>query len=157
LGNLIKARTLVVGAILSEAGDAAIDDARIDLADALVIDAEFCLDVGTEILDHNVGLLSEPLEYLEAFRVLQVERHRAFIAVQVLEIRSLARAARLLAGSVLQQRVDLDDVGAPVRELPYAGRSRADAGEVEHGEAGKGLRGTWEGHFGETPATLRVR
>jgi hypothetical protein len=36
---------------------------------------------------------------------------------------------------------------APVRELPHAGRPGADAGEIEHGEAGHGLRGAWEGHF----------
>jgi hypothetical protein len=35
---------------------------------------------------------------------------------------------------------------APVRELPHAGRPGADAGEIEHGETGKGLRGAWEGH-----------
>jgi hypothetical protein len=47
---------------------------------------------------------------------------------------------RLLAGGVLQQGVDFDDIGAPIRELPHAGRSGADANEIEHGEAGQGLR-----------------
>ncbi len=56
LRDLIEARPLVIGAVLAEAGDAAIDDARIDLAQALVIDAELGLDVGAEVLDHHVGL-----------------------------------------------------------------------------------------------------
>ena len=72
LRDLIEARPLVIGAVLAEAGDAAIDDARIDLAHALIVDAELCLDVGAEILDHDVGLFDEPLEHLEALRVLQV-------------------------------------------------------------------------------------
>ena len=137
----------MIGPVLAEPGDAAIDDARIDLAQALIVDAELGLDVGAEVLDHDVGLRGEALEHLEALRVLQVERHRALVAVQILEVRAMARAARLLAGRVLQQRIDLDDIGAPVGELPHAGRPRTDAGEVEHGEAGKGLRGAREGHL----------
>src|SRR5215213_8891292 len=64
LRDLIEARPLVVGAILAEAGDAAIDDARVDLAQALIVDAEFALHVGTKILDHDVGLFRQPLEHL---------------------------------------------------------------------------------------------
>ena len=60
----------------------------------------------------------------------------------------MARSARLLAGGVLQQRIDLDDIGAPIRELAHASRPGADPGEVEHGEAGEGLRGAREGHSG---------
>ena len=146
LRDLIEARPLVIGAVLAEAGDAAIDDARVDLAQALIVDAELCLDVGAEVLDHDVGLLGEALEHFEALRVLQVERHGPLVAVQILEVRALARAARLLAAGILQQRVDLDDVGAPVRQLPHAGGPGANAGEIEHGETGEGLRGAWEGH-----------
>ena len=146
LRDLIEARPLVIGPVLAEAGDAAIDDARVDLAQALIVDAELCLDVGTEVLDHDVGLLGEALEHFEALRVLQVQRHRPLVAVQILEVRALPRAARLLASRILQQRVDLDDVGAPVRQLPHAGGPGADAGEIEHGETGKGLRSAWEGH-----------
>ena len=147
LRDLIEAGTLVVGAILPEARDAAIDDARIDLAHAFVIDAEFCLHIGTKILDDDIGLLRQAAEYVEALGVLQVERDRALVAVQVLEVRPLARAARLLAAGVFQQRIDLDDIGAPVRQLPHAGRPGTDAGEIEHGEAGQGLRGARDGHF----------
>ena len=146
LRDLIEARPLVIGAVLAEAGDAAIDDARVDLAHALVVDAELVLHVGPEVLDHHVGLFREALKHLEALGVFQIERHRPLVAVQVLEIRTMARAARLLAAGVLHQGVDLDDIGAPVRELPHAGRPGADAGEIEHGEAGQGLRGAREGH-----------
>ena len=140
LRDLIEAGALVIGAILAEAGDAAIDDARIDLAHALVIDAELGLHVGAEILDDDIGLLRQAPEHLEALWILQVERHRALVAVQVLEVGTVARAARLLAAGVLHQGVDLDDIGAPVRELPHAGRPGTDAGEIEHGEPGQGQR-----------------
>jgi hypothetical protein len=62
--------------------------------------------------------------------------------MQVLEIRSLARSAGQLTAGVAGQGIDLDDIGAPVRELPHAGRPGADAGEIKHGEAGKRRRGT---------------
>ena len=32
-------------------------------------------------------------------------------------------------------------IGAPIGKLPHAGRPGADAGEIKHGEAGRGLRG----------------
>jgi len=99
-----------------------------DLAHALIIDAEPGFDVGAEILDHHVGLFRETPEHLEAFGVLQVERHRAIVAMQILEIRTAARAAGLLAGGVLQQRIDLDDIGTPVRELPHARSARSERG-----------------------------
>ena len=105
---------------------APIDDARIDLTQALIVDAEFCLHIGTEILDHHVGLFHEPLEHFEAPRVFQVERHRPLVAVQILEVEALARPAQLLAAGVLQQRVDLDDVGARV---PQAAARRSDPRE----------------------------
>src|SRR5271156_1261529 len=61
-------------------------------------------------------------------------------------VRTMAWPPRLLAGGLLRQGVDLDDIGAPIRELPHAGRPGADAGEIEHGEAEKSLRGVREGH-----------
>ena len=114
------AGALVIGAILPEARDTAVDDAGIDPAQALIVDAELRLDVGAEVLDHDVGLLGQALEGLKSPGILQVERHRPLVAVQVLEIRTMARAARLLAGGILYQGVDLDDVGTPIRELAYA-------------------------------------
>ena len=43
-------------------------------------------------------------------------------------------------------RLDLDDIGAPVGELPHAGRARADPGQIQHGETRKGLRGPRKRH-----------
>jgi hypothetical protein len=122
------------------------DDAPIDLAQALVIDAEPRLYIGAKVLDHDIGFLSHTPEDIPALGIFQIERHRALVAVQILEVGTVARAARLLSGGVLRQRIDLDDIRSPVRQLPHAGRSGPDAGQVENGKAGKGLRGTMEGH-----------
>src|SRR6185437_9507357 len=51
LCDLIEAGALVIGAVLAETRAAAVDDPRIDLADALIVDAELVLDVGAKVLD----------------------------------------------------------------------------------------------------------
>ena len=53
--DLVDARTCRIGAALAEARDRAVDDARIDLLHALIVDTELCLDVGAEVFDHDVG------------------------------------------------------------------------------------------------------
>src|SRR6185503_13068097 len=70
-------------------------------------------------------------------RRLQIERDRALVAVQVLEIRTIARPAHVLDRSVL----DLDDVGAEIGELAHTGRTCAHAREIQDAEFGKGGRG----------------
>ena len=59
LGDLVDPRPLGIGPALAEAGDAAIDDARVDLLDRLVIDAEAEFHLRAEILDDDVGLLRQ--------------------------------------------------------------------------------------------------
>ena len=144
LGDLVEARPVGIRPVLAEAGNAGIDDARIDLGERLVVDAEPLLHVGTEILDHDIGLLDHALEGGEPFRRLQIERHAALVAVQVLKVAALARAAHRLfqAG----RRLDLDDIGAPIGELAHAGRSRADAGEIEYRESRKRFRSVGKRH-----------
>src|SRR5947209_7061894 len=68
--------------------------------------------------------------------------------MQILEVRAMPWAAGLFAAGVLQQGINLDDVGAPIGELAHAGRPRADPGEVKYREARQGLRGAREGHSG---------
>jgi hypothetical protein len=48
---------------LAETGNTAIDDLGIDLAQALVIDAELTLYVRAEVFDDDVGLLQQSAEY----------------------------------------------------------------------------------------------
>ena len=55
---------------------------------------------------------------------LQVQRDRALVAVQVLEVEAVARPA--ISSSPLGRRLDADDVGAPVGEMAHAvGPARA--------------------------------
>ena len=147
LRDLVEARPVAIGPVLAETGNAAENNALIDLLQALVIDAETVLYVGTEILHHDVGFLDHAQEDGAAFRRFEVESHAALVAVQILEIRPLARTARPFALFQARRRLDLDDIGAPIGELTHAGRPRAYARQIEHGEARKGLGCPGKRHF----------
>src|SRR5215467_2315151 len=70
LGDLVDTGAPGVGPVLTEARNAAIDDARVDLFDRLVIDTESVLHVGFVVLDDDVGALSELKEDRAAFVAL---------------------------------------------------------------------------------------
>ncbi len=63
---------------------------------------------------------------------LEIEREASLVAVQVLEVGAMAAAGVVLLG---HRHLDLDDIGAPVGELPHADRPAAHPREVEHLEA----------------------
>ena len=139
LGDLVDPGAALVGPVLAKAGDAAIDDARVDLAHRLVIDAEPVLDVGFVILDDDVGALGELHEDRPALLALQVQGHCPLVAVQVLEIGAVAPAAGRV--DQLAGGLDLDDLGAPIGELahrrwPGAMRRQVDDAEVIEGQGG---------------------
>jgi hypothetical protein len=136
LGDLVEARALGIGAVLTEARDRAQHDARIYLLQALIVDAQPELHVGAIVLDHHVGLLDQLHEDGLAVRFLEIERDRALVAVQVLKVRPVARPAHIhVAGT--RRHLDLDAVGAPVGEIAHGGRSGAHPRQIEHGKAGK--------------------
>jgi hypothetical protein len=141
LRDLVEAGALAVRPVLAEAGDAREDDPRVDAPQGVVVDAQAVLHVGAVVLDHHVGVADELEEDLASLRRLQVEGHRPLVAVEVLEIRALARTAHALVRVDARRRFDLDHVGAEVGELLDAGRAGADAGEVEHAQAGERTRG----------------
>ena len=130
LRDLIDAGAALIRPVLPEPRDRAVDDARIDLAHGLVIDAEPVLDGRFEVLDDDIGLLDELEEDFLPLRAFQVERQRPLVAVQILEIGAVAAAAGRVG--MLAGRLDLDDIGAPIGELPHRGRTGAMRGQIDH-------------------------
>ena len=120
-----------VGAVLAEAGDAAVDDARVDLLHRLVIDAEAVLHVGAVVLDDDVGRLRRASMKISWPSVL----FRLSVIARLLRCRfwKSEPSRRLpVASACLARRLDLDDVGAPIGELAHRGRAGAMGGQVEH-------------------------
>ena len=132
LGDLVNARPLGVGPGLAKPGNAAVDDARVDLFDALVIDAEPVFDGRAEILDDDICGLSQLKEDREPVLGLQVERQAALVAMEILEIEPVAARPGHIA-AVVAAPLDLDDIGAPIGELAHRGRPGAGMGQVENG------------------------
>ncbi len=134
LRDLVEAGTIGVGSGLAETGDAGVDQARIDLRERRVVDAEAVLHVGPEVLEQHVGLLRELLQHRDALGLLQVQRDRALVAVRVLVVGAFLAAQRVVAAHVLGH-LHLDHVGAPVGELARGGGARAHLRHVDHAEA----------------------
>src|SRR6185312_16636784 len=82
----------------------------------------------------DIGVLDEAPQHLEPFRLFQIERDAALVAVEVLEIGSVPRAAQ---PAIAFGGFDLDDFGTPIRELADGGRAGAHAGEIDDLEAGQ--------------------
>jgi hypothetical protein len=99
LRDLVEARSVGVRSGLPETGNAGIDQLGIDLAQLRVVDAEPAFHVRAEILHHHVGLLHHALERRQGRGRLEIERHAALVAVQILEVRPFARAAQLIAAA----------------------------------------------------------
>src|SRR5438552_5006030 len=130
LRDLVDSRTIAIGAALSEAGDAAVDQARVDRADAFVVDAEPLLHVGAVVLHDDVGVLRELLEDLHGLGIAQVQRHAPLVAVQILEVEPVPIAAHAVSRPPARPP-DLDGVGAPVDQLAHARRAGARPREIE--------------------------
>ena len=127
LDDGIDAGAVHIRPVLAEPGNAGIDDARIDRLDGLVVNAQSVLHVGTVILDDHIGVARQLLENVEPFGELQIQGHRPFVTVQILEIRAVAiheirgSVAGLSAGPVRRigeartGRGNVDDQGRPPR------------------------------------------
>ena len=146
LRDLVEARAAVIRPVLAESGNAAVNQTRVDRVERLVIHPQAVLDVRTVVLHHHVGFFDQSLEQLQPLRRLQVQGDAFLVAMQVLEIRAQPRTAQ---GGVAFHRLgqlDLDGIGAPVRQLAHAGRTGAHAGEVQNGETGQGQGAVVRGH-----------
>jgi hypothetical protein len=133
---------------VAEAGHAAVDEARVGRAQALVVEAVLLQAAGLEILDHDVGLRRHLLQERLAVGRGHVDRDRALVAVAGREVAGLVG---VVAVRVLDERrapgarvvadagaFDLDDVGAQVREDLRAPGAREHAGQIEDLDAVQG-------------------
>ena len=137
----VVAGAVAVRAVLAVAGDRAVDEGRVRLAQHVEADAELVEHAGPEALDQHVGRLGQLEQGLAAPLLLQVEADRALVAVQREVDRRAGAERRVLLGAVVGRRpahvvalagvLDLDHVGAEVGEQQRAEAAGEQAGEVE--------------------------
>jgi hypothetical protein len=104
----------VAPALLAEARDLAVDDARVALCGLLVAEPEALQGAGLEVRHDDVGTFAEPARQLVVAAVAQVERQRALVAVGGVVVGRPAGGVERRApgaGVVARWRLDLDDLG----------------------------------------------
>ena len=105
------------------------DDGRVDRLERIPGQAQLRRPVAAQIVQDAVGRAHQIVQHLPARLLLEVERHRALVAVERLEEQAVALGQRVLRmaheapdiaafGNVLH----LDDLGAEVRKLHRAER-----------------------------------
>src|SRR5262245_47829613 len=72
LREQILSRLLRPGSFAAVAGDRAVDQARVDLADGIVIEPELLQDAGSKIANHDIGFGNELANASEIIRVFEV-------------------------------------------------------------------------------------
>ena len=127
---------------LAEAGDAGIDQSRIDGAQRRIVDLQPFGDAGAPVLDHHVGGPHQFVKHLSPRILLEIEGDAALVAVERKEAGAVValqpvfhRFASLVARS---RRLDLDHVGAHVAEQHAAIGPGHHLTEIENADTGKG-------------------
>src|ERR1700683_4345784 len=129
LQQRIGARLIVLGPAISERIDRHIDDARVARRQTFVIEAKFAHPARPQILDHDVRLVGEAVNYFAAFRARKIERDAALSLVPA------EKAETEMAKRIALEAFDLDYFGAELREDHRPVRTRDVTGEVKHGDA----------------------
>lgn len=128
LNGQIEAAFLRARTGLPIRGNRAIDDARLERTNVVVTEAEVVHHAWPIVFDNDIGALNQLLRLLDVLGILQIERHRALVAIERSEVLAIAvgnrrpRAQRIAALRML----DLNDVRAHVREQHAAIRPRGD-------------------------------
>ncbi len=140
----VVARALRVGAVLAVAGDRAVDEPGVLLAQALVADPEPLHHPRPKRLEQHVVLAHQPQQHLAPGVGLQVEPDRALAAVEGEEERGLGRVVGALvvgrrpADVVAHPGVlDLEHVGPEVGQQQRAEAARQQPRQVEHLDPGE--------------------
>src|SRR6185437_3780532 len=134
----VVARPLRVRPVPPHARDRAIDQARIELREPRIADAELVGDTGTEILDEHIGVGDELLDDGTALRVAQIEGEAALAAIEGAIHRRVAAALIPAAKRIATFRVfDLDDLGAEIGEELSGIGPGDETRRLDHAIAGK--------------------
>src|SRR5207249_6180638 len=129
-----------VRSVESPAGDRDVDKAWIRLEERCRGKPQVVHRPGPEVLDDDVGPVGEPAEDRAALFAFEVDREASFVAIESREVPAFAGGVRLekpreVAG---RRMLDLDDIGAEVRELHPAVRTRHVVPDLDDTDARKG-------------------
>ncbi len=135
---------LRIGAVVAGAANRDVDEARIERPHGALAETDPLHHPRTEVLHENIGAGDQPAQDLRALRLLEIEGDRPLAAVGRNEQgRELAGRVDRLAATprdVSAERLNLDDVGALVRQEHGGEWAGHHAREVDHLNAGQRTR-----------------
>ena len=155
MGHEIVAGARGVRASLPEAGDGAVDEARIVRCETLVVEAKLGQAADLEILDQHVGAGREFLHDALALRGVEIKLDRPLAAVGAVKIggakmaaiggrhEGRAPAAGVVAGALA---FHLDHVGTEIGQKlprPWPGQN---SGKLQYAQASQWTRIGWTRH-----------
>ena len=132
LNDIVIARAMRIGAVLTETGDRTIDQARIDLAQAVIVHAVFGQTAHLEVFNQDIRITHQFAHMLLTFLGRQINRDRGFAAIARMEIRRRRLAVvfnerRPPAARIIPARgFDLDHFRTQIRQRltgPRAGQN----------------------------------
>ncbi|MNS97118.1 hypothetical protein D3C72_1314410 [compost metagenome] len=132
LHHFVQRLTLFVGAV-QKALQACIDEPRIDPCERLVTQVQAFHGVGRKILHQHVRRLDQLQQYRSATRILQVNGDAALVAVEIAEV--TRPEALQTPRPIAVHGLDLDHVGAQVRQHHAARRPHHRVPEIQHANA----------------------
>ena len=143
LQDRVIARQAAQRAIGAEAGDAAMDQpGKPLLQHRLIAQPPFLHRARLEVLDQHVGAFEQAQQHRLALRLAKVQRQRALVAVDADEVAGVALVERRapVAHLVALRRLDLDHLGAVVRQDHRAVGAAEHPGQVDDLDPGQRAR-----------------
>jgi len=141
LGDGLVALVVAVRAVGAEALDARVHQARVELLERGIAEAETIDHARTEVLEQHVGRREQPAKHVLAARVLEIDREAAFVAVEREVEQAVGVGAILVRGPgrvALARFLDLDHVRSQPCEHLTARRAGLIVRDVDDANAGQG-------------------
>ena len=133
----VVGRLVPVWTVLPITAERAVNEARADALQRLVVAAKARHNAGPEAFDQHVGVGRELVQQLLAVVLLQIDGDAALVTIDELKSRSPFRLCHLLRRRP-RRRFDLHHFSAHVSEHHGAKRARGHADELENFEAFQG-------------------
>ncbi len=118
LNKIVVSRLAGIRSVVAVADQADVDEPRVDFAHVVVAELEPAHRRQPDVVNQHIGALAQPQQRRARRRLFQVEDDAALVAVELKIHRAhpgvLAGAA--LAHQIALRRLDLDDVGAVIRQ-----------------------------------------
>ena len=132
LKDLIKARSQCIGPVLSKPRNTGQDDPGVHTRQRFVIEPKLGLDLGSPILNDDIGSFHQFHQNRQCTRLFQIQGHGALVAVEVLKVASLAFALKQhLIGVHARRWLNADHISAKVRQDTNAVGAGPDTRQVQ--------------------------